>query len=156
MLIWTARFSRKKAILTVIAFGLLMAVLILLTGRSDDPSADLPRLTDNTQRTAYLESLGWTVEPEPLETLQFLLPETLEEPYRSYNELQLSQGFDLSNCCGKQVTRYTYAVTNYPERSTGVQANLYICEETPVAGDICCSGADGFKIALIPEDLSQK
>ena len=155
MLIWTARFSRKKAILTVIAFGLLMTVLILLTGRSDDPTTNLPQLTNNTQRTAYLESLGWTVGPEPLETLQFLLPETLEEPYRSYNELQLSQGFDLSNCCGKQVTRYTYAVTNYPERSTGVQANLYICEEFPVAGDLCCPGEGGFQLPLIPSESPQ-
>ena len=35
-----------------------------------------------------------------METLQFLLPETLEEPYLTYNGLQKSQGFDLSACCG--------------------------------------------------------
>ena len=152
MLIWTARFSRKKATVTVIAFGLLMAILILLTGRSENPSAALPRLTDNAERTAYLESLGWTVHSEPLETLQFLLPETLEEPYLTYNELQLAQGFDLSACCGKQVTRYTYAVTNYPDRPDGVQANLYLCEELPVAGDLCCSGENGFQLPLIPTE----
>lgn len=155
MLIWTARFSRKKAIATVIAFGVLMAVLILLTGRTDDLSADPPPLADNTQRIAYLESLGWSVEPEPLETLQFLLPETLEEPYLTYNELQLSQGFDLSSCCGKQVTRYTYAVTNYPDRTEGIQANLYVCEELPVAGDLCCPGQDGFQLPLIPAESPQ-
>ena len=35
MLIWTTRFSRKKAVLTVIAMGIVMAVLILLTGRTE-------------------------------------------------------------------------------------------------------------------------
>lgn len=152
MLIWTARFSRKKATLTVIAVGIIMAVLIVLTGRMPDETSPSPQLTDNAQRVAYLQSLGWEVESEPLETLQFLLPKTLEEPYLTYNELQLSQGFDLTRCCGKQVTRYTYAVTNYPDRPNGVQANLYLCEDTPVAGDLCCPGANGFQTALISQD----
>ena len=156
MLIWTARFSRKKAAAAVIFLGLMMGVLILLMGRSDPSAAAPPHLTDNTARTSYLASLGWAVDPEPLETLQFLLPDTLEEPYRSYNELQLSQGFDLSRCCGKQVTRYTYAVTNHPERTDGVQANLYVCEELAVAGDLFCPGESGFQLPLIPVDPPQR
>ena len=92
------------------------------------------------------------MEPEPIETLQFLLPAELEEPYRSYNELQLSQGFDLTRCCGKQVARYTYAVTNHPGQSEGVQANLYVCEEHPAAGDVCASGAKGFQGPLVQEE----
>lgn len=150
MLIWTARFSRKKAVLAVITMGVVMAALIILLGRMPaEEDAALPQLTDNSQRVAYLQSLGWEVEPEPLETLQFLLPDALAEPYLTYNELQKPQGFDLSACCGKQVSRYTYAVTNYPGRPTGVQANLYICEDLPAAGDILCPGANGFQEALI-------
>ena len=149
MLIWTARFSRKKAILTVIAMGIVMVVLILLTGRTESGSSTAqPALTENNQRVEYLRSFGWEVVEEPVETLQFLLPEKLEEPYLSYNELQLSQGFDLTACLGKQVERYTYTVTNYPERPERVQANLYICEDYPVAGDICCPGAGGFQTGL--------
>lgn len=155
MLIWTAHFSRKKAVLTVIAMGIVMAVLILLTGRTDSgSSAAQPALTNNSQRMEYLRSFGWDVTEEPVETLQFLLPKKLEEPYLSYNELQLSQGFDLTACLGKQVERYTYTVTNYPGRSEGVQANLYICEDYPVAGDICCPGADGFQAGLTFPDKS--
>ena len=156
MLIWTARFTRKKAVLSILAFGLIMVILILLTGRIRTKTAPVPQLTDTVQRVEYLQSLGWEVDAEPLETLQFLLPETLEEPYLSYNELQLKQGFDLTSCCGKQITRYTYHVKNYPERPDGVQANLYICEDLPVAGDLCCPGADGFQSALIPVESPQK
>ena len=149
MLIWTTRFSRKKAVLTVIGVGIIMAILIVLTGRTDsNQSSDLPILIDNSQRVEYLQSLGWMVNSEPIETLQFLLPETLEEPYLSYNQLQLTQGFDLSACCGKQVSRYTYAITNYPGRGEGVQVNLYTCEDLPVAGDIFCPGANGFQESL--------
>lgn len=150
MLIWTAKFSRKKAAAAVILMGVVMAVLIILVGRvPEEPEVPLPKLTSNEERVAYLQSLGWEVEAEPIETLQFLLPPDLAEPYLSYNELQLSQGFDLTKCCGKQVARYTYAVTNYPGQPEGVQANLYICEETPAAGDVCASGAEGFQVPLI-------
>ena len=148
MLIWTAKFSRKKAVAAVIAMGIVMAALIILMGRMDE-AAEPPLLTDNTQRVTYLQSLGWEVESEPVETLQFLLPDTLAEPYLTYNALQTTQGFDLTPCLGKQVSRYTYAVTNYPDRAEGIQANLYICEDRPVAGDICCPGANGFQEALI-------
>ena len=150
MMIWTAKFSRKKAVAAILFFGVVMAALILLAGRTpEEPEAPLPKLAGNEERVAYLQSLGWEVEPEPIETLQFLLPAELEEPYRSYNELQLSQGFDLSRCCGKQVSRYTYAVTNYPEQAEGVQANLYVCEDVPVAGDVCSSGTNGFQEPLL-------
>lgn len=150
MLIWTAKFSRKKAAAAVIFMGVVMAALIVLTGRApEEPEVPQPKLTTNEERVAYLRSLGWEVEPEPIETLQFLLPAELAEPYRTYNELQLSQGFDLSQCCGKQVSRCTYTVKNYPDRSQGVQANLYICEDMPVAGDVCSSGAKGFQEPLL-------
>lgn len=153
MMIWTAKFSKKRAVATVIFMGVVMAALIVLMGRTpEEEPLPLPQLTSNAQRVAYLRSLGWEVEEEPIETLQFLMPETLEEPYRSYNALQIPQGFDLSACCGKQVSRYTYAVTNHPARAEGVQANLYLCEDVPVAGDVFCPGADGFQTPLLVEE----
>ena len=157
MLIWTAKFSRKKAVAAVIVMGVVIAALIALMGRmTPEESTEAPQLTDNSQRVAYLQSLGWEVEPEPVETLQFLLPDTLAEPYLSYNVLQTAQGFDLTPCLGKQVSRYTYAVTNYPDRAEGIQANLYICEDRPVAGDICCPGANGFQEALVRSAENEK
>ena len=157
MMIWTARFSRKKAIFAVILMGVVMAALILLMGRMPEDSPAAPELTTNQERVAYLQSLGWEVSKEPLETLQFLLPDHLDEPYLSYNELQKKQGFDLSVCCGKQVSRYTYAVTNYPGRAADVQLNLYLCENRPVAGDIFCPGAEGFQETLqYPEDTASQ
>ena len=148
MLIWTTRFSRKKAVASIIVMGIVMAVLIVLIGRQDAASPDIPQLPDNAARIAYLESLGWEVDSEPLETLQFLLPDILSEPYLSYNKLQLSQGFDLTTCCGKQISRYTYVVHNYPGRPEGVQINLLLCDDTPVGGDVFCPGENGFQVTL--------
>ena len=148
MLIFTTRFSKKKAALIVVILGLAVAALILFIGRKPAEETAPPQLLSNEDRVGYLQSLGWEISPEPVETLQFLLPDRLAEPYLSYNKLQAAQGFDLSACCGKQLSRYTYSVSNYPNRSEGVQLNLYICEDRPVAGDIFCAGADGFQDTL--------
>ena len=154
MLIFTTRLSKRKAALAVIAAGVLLAAVIcLVSWLRGAPAGDLPQVADNPQRIAYLQSLGWEVETEPVETLQFLLPDPLAEPYLTYNELQKEQGFDLAACAGKQVARYTYTVTNYPGRPDGVQLNLYVCEDLPVAGDVCCPGAEGFQGTLVfPEE----
>lgn len=147
MVIWTARLSKRRAVFLVILLGGIIALAIFLSGRharTDRPA----ELSTNEERIEYLQSYGWELEPDPVETLQFLLPKELPEPYLSYNDLQKEQGFDLAACCGKQVNRYTYTVTNYPGRTEGVQVNLYVCEGAPVAGDVCCPGADGFQQGL--------
>ena len=67
MLIWTTRFSRKKAVFAVILLGAILAAIILLAGGGNDarPDADTPLLT-NEDRVSYLQSLGWEVDPEPV------------------------------------------------------------------------------------------
>ena len=149
MVIWTAKFSRKKmALLALLVLAVGLGVWFF-QGHGEPAQASLPVLATNEERIAYLRDLGWEVEEEPVETLEFWLPETLEEPYLRYNALQIPQGFDLSAYCGQPVARYTYAVTNYPDRASGVQANLYLCGDIPVAGDILCPGANGFQEPLI-------
>ena len=145
MLIWTARVPKKKtaAVLAVLLLGALMAAAVLLAGRADSREAAEVQLEDNGDRVAYLESLGWQVEgrlPAPPESR---LPAELEEPYLTYNELQSAQGFDLAACCGKQVSRYTYTVTNYPGRAEGVQANLYVCQGRPWRATSSAPGRTG-------------
>lgn len=148
MIIFTARLSKKRIILLLAAAAAAVLILFLVWGLVNAGNREVPKLTDNAARMEYLQSWGWEVESEPVETLQFLVPEPLEEPYLTYNALQKEQGFDLTDCCGKQIDRYTYTVTNYPGRQTGVQLNLYVCLEQPVAGDVIATGADGFQAGL--------
>lgn len=149
MFILTTRFSKKKALLLLLASLAMLALLLCLFMRPDDSTGTSITLKDNEARIAYLQSLGWNVSPEPLETLQLLLPETLPENYIAYNQIQLAQGFDLSEYCGKQLTRYTYMVSNYPNHPEGVQLNLYVCDDRVVAGDVIASGASGFQSGLL-------
>ena len=43
---------------------------------------------------------------------------------------------------------YTYVVTNYPDASLPCQADLYICGGVLAAGDIVCTGENGFMAGL--------
>ena len=76
------------------------------------------------------------------------VPNEFNRVFAGYNEIQRAQGMDLSAYKGKTVESYTYTVTNYPSRPEGVQVNLYLCEGLPVAGDIFCPGAGGFRTGL--------
>jgi hypothetical protein len=132
----------------LVAAAVVALVIFLIAGLRNGGDSGEAQLNTNEDRIAYLQSWGWEIDPEPLETFQLLLPDKLQEPYITYNELQKQQGFDLTACCGKQLARYTYTVTNYPGRPDGVQANLYLCEGEPVAGDVIASGDDGFQTGL--------
>ena len=146
MLIFTAKLSRRKLLLALGA--VLLAAGAAVLALRGEPAPEAAVLETNEQRVTWLESYGWELKAEPVETLQLLLPDNLDETYAAYNRLQREQGMDLSACCGRQVTRYTYAVTNYPGHADGVQANLYLCGGTPVAGDILVAGKDGFRRGL--------
>ena len=147
MFIVTAKVPKRRNIaLAAIALLVIIIAAIVLLFRSPEASDYEPSLQaeTNEQRVAYLESLGWEVDPEPVESLRLTLPEELAEPYLSYNQLQLRQGFDLTPCLGKTLERCTYRVANYPDRPNGCQADLYVCDGVIVAGDIVCTGANGF------------
>ena len=63
---------------------------------------------------AFLEQFGWTVAEEPVQTQKVRVPEDPSEVFLRYNDLQLSQGYDLLSYSGKTLTRYVYQITNYP------------------------------------------
>ena len=60
------------------------------------------------------------------------------------NELQKSQGFDLTDYAGKSVTIYNYKVLNYPENSEYVYATLIVLDGVIIGGDIHSTELNGF------------
>lgn len=140
LFICTMKYSRGKAL--GLLWLLLFAFLSVLLLHACVSERSAPAATDE-QRAGYLTALGWQVDPEPVETLSLTLPDPLEEPYQSYNVLQLSQGFDLRAYCGKTLERCSYTVTNHPSGRV-CQANLYVFRGEVIAGDILCTGEGGF------------
>ena len=152
MFIVSAKIPPKKAIAYVVLCGLVLIVLILVVGRvkqQPPPGEETVVAATDAERTAYLTALGWAVSAAPIETLEFTLPQPLNASYEAYNELQQEQGFDLAPYAGMQVKRYSYQVTNYPDCPENVQANLYLCGDLVIGGDILCYGEEGFVDTLI-------
>lgn len=150
MVLYTARVHKKPMVFGLIALVVMVVGFLVYQGTgTQEVTPEVMVLTTAEERIAYLADKGWQVAEPPLETLDFLLPNPLTLAYLTYNELQLVQGFDLMSYAGQGVTRYTYAVDNYPGRNSGVQLNLYLHEGVVIAGDIICPGADGFQATLV-------
>ncbi len=151
MFILTARVNRRRlaagAAALVLLCGTALAVGNLGTERSVGAaaSASAPKkVKTNDDRVAYLEYYGWQVNPEPIAVEELLIPEEFDETYEEYLELQTSQGFDLTEYCGKRVKRYTYEITNYPTGEAGVQAALLIYKNAVVGGEVLSPQLNGF------------
>ncbi|MGI5967365.1 MULTISPECIES: DUF4830 domain-containing protein [Anaerotruncus] len=105
----------------------------------------------NEQRITFLESFGWQVEPEEEEILEVKIPKELDEVYEKYNEIQKSQGCDLTKYGGKRCKRYTYIVLNYPDQPENVRANIVTYNGKIIGGDVCSVELDGFMHGFAPE-----
>ncbi|MBR3639919.1 MAG: DUF4830 domain-containing protein [Clostridia bacterium] len=102
------------------------------------------KVKDNDGRIAFLRQFGWEVDPEPTEEVTIRIPTEFDRVLTSYNELQKHQGLDLSKYRGKEVTRYSYKVNNYPEYNGDVTANVIIFKNRVIGGDVCSSDVSGF------------
>ncbi len=95
-------------------------------------------------RVKFLAQFGWEVDGEALEEVKIKIPAEFDKVMNSYNELQRSQGLDLSKYRGREVTRYTYRVTNFPEYKGTVMANVIVYKNRVIGGDLCSSDVTGF------------
>ena len=141
--------TRRRMALMSLALGLVIGSALLLAGCfGGDKETEVITAATNEERVAYLEALGWQVEPQPIETLDLPLPEKLEGEWDAYAKLQKGQGLPFSEFAGQAVKRYTYTVTNYPEIPQGVQANLYLWGDQIIGGDVIFTGQGGFQTDL--------
>ena len=140
---------RRRMALMSLALGLVIGSALLLAGCfGGNKETEVITAATNEERVAYLEALGWQVEPQPIETLDLQLPEKLEGEWDAYAKLQKGQGLPFSEFAGQAVKRYTYTVTNYPEIPQGVQANLYLWGDQIIGGDVIFTGQGGFQTDL--------
>ena len=130
---------KRKALLFVLLAALLLTGAILLRDCAGTQSVSTPQ-----GREAFLRKLGWEIDlsSEDVRTVQ--LPQSLDGQIARYNEVQLSQGYDLSSHLGEQCKQYCYLVTNYPSEGQTVLATLYVQGDQVIAGDLHSTALDGF------------
>ncbi len=104
------------------------------------------KIKTNDDRIAFLSQFGWEVNATPVETREVKIPTEFDKVFTSYNEIQKQQGLDLSRYKNKNVTRYTYEITNYSDSQQGVKtyANILVYRNKVIGGDICSADVGGF------------
>ena len=143
MMMMTAKVNIKKVLIALAAaVALIVALVSALGGKDDDPAA-VTTMSDNNSRVQFLESQGWQVTTSPKEAGQVRIPEEQSPVYARYNELQKTQGYDLSEYAGKNVMRYVYEVNNYPGSDQPVYATLLVYKNRIIGGDITDTAAKG-------------
>ena len=137
MVVISVRMRRLKKAVLILFFAVITAIAILIVknGLMTD-SKPAPRiLSENTDRVLFLAECGWLSDEEPKSIQEIIIPSEFNEIYSEYNDIQLSQGFDMNDYKGKTITKYVYGIRNYPE-SSYVNATLLIFEDKLVGGDI--------------------
>lgn len=146
MFVLTAKLSKTKLIaagITLLA-AIVLIVLLATSGGSDAPSKSAPIGNTNDDRVAYLATFGWSVNAEPKETQKVKIPDTTDNKvFARYNDLQKSQGFDLTDYAGKEVMRYVYEILNYPDATAPVYASILVNDGRIIGGDITDSAPNG-------------
>lgn len=114
----------------------------ITTGNEKEINYD--KIKNDEDRAKFLSQFGWQVNPTPVESVEIVIPENFDKIFTGYNEIQKRQGLDLSKYKKKQVTRYTYEITNYGGADGKVYANVLVYRNKVIGGDICSARPDGF------------
>lgn len=160
MFIFTTKVNKKK-LLTGVVFILATIILIVVISTMSKEAWNEAVLTSvvktNEERVNYLKALGWDVSNEPIEEQVITIPKEFDDVYTQYNDIQLSQGFDLTEYAGLEATRYTYEVKNHPDTTGKVVADIIVYRNKIIAGDIQSTAMDGFMSGLkFPDKTSKK
>ena len=153
MMMMTAKVNIKKLVIGLIALVALVIALSSLLGGKKEETA-VTTMSDNDSRVEFLQSLGWQVTTSPKEASQVKIPTEQSPVYSRYNDLQKSQGYDLTQYAGKNVMRYVYEVSNFPGAEQPVYATLLVYKNKIIGGDITDTAAKGAVQGLKKPDAS--
>lgn len=143
MMIMTAKVNLKKNALILGAIAAVIVGLILLLGGRGEAQTTSAAVSNNDARVKFLTDLGWEVTTSPAESSQVRIPENATEVFDRYNQLQKSQGYDLTQYAGKSVMRYVYKINNFPGATEPVYATLLVYKNQIIGGDVTNTAAGG-------------
>ena len=154
MLIMTTKVDKRKLFIAAAAIIAAIGLLLFFTdGEDAEPTASVaaaPAADTNDARVKFLTGLGWDVTASPAEATEVKIPRGSDEVFDRYNELQKSQGYDLSKYAGKKIMRYVYQINNYPNAQEPVYATLLVYKDRIIGGDITDTTPGGKVQGFVP------
>lgn len=142
----------KKIGIVVVAVMLVMGVVTIYNCFSDtNNSINKSMATNNVVEGTsgildFISSFGWEVINEPDDVREVIIPVEFDDVYKNYNEIQISQGYDLEKYAGERVKKWSFTITNYPEyeECDYIKINILVFEGKVIGGDVCSVKLDGF------------
>ena len=132
--------NRKiAAVLLIFTAVVVLAVALRLEtfSMTDDEGI---KCTDEAAVREYLHSFG--LEPSEVTVDEIIVPHEFNDVYENYNDIQRSQGFDLSDYKGKVLQRYTFKINGHPNGGHYF-AEVLLFNKTVVGADIYSTEIDG-------------
>lgn len=150
MFVLSLRTNKKRLLFILVGIVAVLLILYFTVSRdspvTNDGSISL-KASDEAERLAFLSQFGWEVDEDPVRVEEVIIPLEFNSVYKNYNQLQLTQNFDLTKYAGKTAKKWTYRVKNYPgygADSTLVEATILVCEGAVIGGDVSNLSPDGF------------
>lgn len=162
MVMYATKLTRRKLLVGLLAIcAMVVGAGCLLFTSGDEATTVVAensiscKLATNEDRVAFLRGYGWEIDVNPVAEQDVRIPDTFDAAYESYNELQKTQGLDLTRYQGRKCQLYVYQVLNDPSGESGVTANLVLYRDRLIAADICSENADGFVRAITERPQAQ-
>lgn len=149
MFIFSVRASSIK-FFAILALTFAVLIGLIVSGdtvfASGTPSGEIKFSDIKTEddRVAFIEQFGLRVKSAAVDECSFVMPENFDRVIMGYNEIQKTQGLDLSKYAKKKVTRYTYGIENYEDYDGEVFVNLLIYRNRVIGCDISSGDPNGF------------
>ena len=154
MFIYSVRASTLR-FFAVILLTLAALIGIILFGKNEataytaSTEVDFSGIRTNEDRLEFISKFVTGVTGNPTSTESFSVPANFDRIMLSYNEIQKSQGLDITKYKNKKVTRYTYKATNYKSDAGDVYVNLIVYKNTVIACDVSSADPRGFIEPLV-------
>ena len=150
MFIYSVKASSIRFFTVLVLSIALLTTLIVLVPTyeplsvSASETINFSKIKTNEDRINFLTQLGWKVSEKPLEEVAVTIPDEFDAVFLEYNNLQKEMGLDLSRYKRKDVMRYTYRITNYPDYDGEVLVSMLVYKNRVIGGDVCSADAAGF------------
>ena len=145
----TIKFFAVICLALTVLIALIAFVPTYVTGQEAtqvglNVSYNYEKIKNNEDRINFIKQFGWEVNAQPLKEQEVTIPKEFDKIFAAYNEIQRKQGLDLSSFKKKNVMRYTYTVTNYPDYDGEVYINILVYRNKVIGGDVCSADVNGF------------
>ena len=133
----------KKYLIILLCAALIIALAAIIFRPKSFAAGNIAQIE------SFVTSYGWQTDGAPPSAEKLTLPQYPGDVFDEYNRIQKEAGLDLTPYYGREVTKYSFVITNHPEaQGREVFANILVCDGKVIAADIMVTSIDGFMHAI--------